>query len=504
MFHTHTVSGIVISFALFIIFYAGAIALFRDELAQWENPEYRLEHVDAKDINYDKVYDAAIKKIPDIDLSERIIIQPPNSHRPVLAVSGKRKVFEEIKNFTSYIDPTTYEVQVLDRSKTTMANTIYQVHYFRQIPVIGRYLSGLVGLFLVFAVFTGVLTHWKNIVQKFYGLTIKGKWKQIWTNSHISLGFLTIPIQLIYGITGGLLCLNAFLLGPSAFLLFKGDTNEIIKLVSPSAVIKYDKEAIKIDGTGNFNDAFTDVITKYPNTEVRNILANNFGKEDGTITINVNDHKTLKGTNGYVYSYKDGHLMYGGDSQERTYVEATYTTLRKLHYVTYGGIFLKIIYFILAMIVCYIILSGVMIWQIARDNKKYTDKQRKFHHWVTKSYLAVTLSMFPAVGIIFLANKLIPLSVENRISYVNTTFFTGWLVLIILGLFLGNFHKINRSYLFLGSLFGLMIPLVNGIVTGDWLWKTLINNQYYVFGVDLTWLFISISGFIIYKFLKNK
>jgi len=35
LFHTHTVSGIVISFALFVIFYAGAFSLFRDELYRW-------------------------------------------------------------------------------------------------------------------------------------------------------------------------------------------------------------------------------------------------------------------------------------------------------------------------------------------------------------------------------------------------------------------------------------------------------------------------------------
>ena len=37
MFHTHTVAGIVISFALFVIFYAGAFSLFRHDVAQWEN-----------------------------------------------------------------------------------------------------------------------------------------------------------------------------------------------------------------------------------------------------------------------------------------------------------------------------------------------------------------------------------------------------------------------------------------------------------------------------------
>ena len=41
-FNTHTVSGIVISIALYVIFFAGAFALFKGEIQIWEegkNPE---------------------------------------------------------------------------------------------------------------------------------------------------------------------------------------------------------------------------------------------------------------------------------------------------------------------------------------------------------------------------------------------------------------------------------------------------------------------------------
>lgn len=51
LFHTHTVAGIVISFALFVIFYAGAFSLFRHEIAQWENPDMRQEVIE--DFDYD-------------------------------------------------------------------------------------------------------------------------------------------------------------------------------------------------------------------------------------------------------------------------------------------------------------------------------------------------------------------------------------------------------------------------------------------------------------------
>ena len=36
LFHTHTISGIIISALLYIIFFAGSFSFFRDEIVNWE------------------------------------------------------------------------------------------------------------------------------------------------------------------------------------------------------------------------------------------------------------------------------------------------------------------------------------------------------------------------------------------------------------------------------------------------------------------------------------
>jgi hypothetical protein len=235
------------------------------------------------------------------------------------------------------------------------------------------------------------------------------------------------------------------------------------------------------------------------------MYTNNFGKEDGTIGVRVDDGRGIAGDGIFVYSLKSGELLEAIEPETRPYAKGAFGVLIKLHYATFGGIFLKIIYFILAMITCYIIISGVMIWRTARDNKKYTDKQRRFHHRVTKVYLAICLSMFPALGLIFMANKLIPMEMGDRVFYVNAVFFLGWLLLSLVGLFWNNYRKLNRNYLLLGSLLALLIPLVNGLVTGDWIWNTIQNGQYYVFSVDMTWLIIGIFGILICKYyLKDQ
>ncbi|MEM6722290.1 MAG: PepSY-associated TM helix domain-containing protein [Bacteroidota bacterium] len=500
MFHTHTVSGIVISFVLFIIFYAGAYALFMDELSQWENPNARIDYVDAGDFDYDKALTIIHEKVPNLDFTKNIGITTPTASNPLPTFNGFKTLENgESKRFYAHINPNTYEIDMFDHAKTHMAQTIYELHFFNQIPF-GIYIAGLAGFFFIFAIFTGLLTHWKNIVNKFYAFTTKGKWKQIWTNGHISLGLITLPFQMIYAVTGALLGLSILLLIPTAFLAYNGDTNAVLAAVRPDAVMKYDVAAKDVESQIGFNNIYTTVHEEYPAHPVTYMYSTNFGKEDGTIGVRVDDHKGISGDGTFIYSYKDGSLLSATKPDTAKYSESTLGILIKLHYATYGGIFLKIIYFILAMITCYIISSGVMIWRTARDNKKYTDKQRRFHHKVTKTYLAITLSMFPAVGLIFIANKLVPLELTNRIFYVNTTFFVGWLLLTIVGLFWNNYRVLNRNYIIIGSVLALLIPVTNGVVTGDWIWNSLVNQQLYVFSVDLTWLIIGVAGILIVKY----
>ncbi|RAV30325.1 PepSY-associated TM helix domain-containing protein [Sinomicrobium soli] len=506
MFHTHTVAGIVISFALYVIFFTGAVALFMGELYRWENPEARFESVDPDQVDYNKIYNHVKAEVQDFDTALQFGIVPPSQEYPFAYFYGTTKDANgKTERFSTNIDPRTYKVTPFKEPKTHMAQTLYELHFFHQIPLVGLYLSGLVSFFFIFVIITGLLTHWKNIINKFYAFTTKGKWKQIWTNSHISLGFITLPFQIIYAVTGALLGLSILLLAPSSFLIFDGNTTEVYKAVKPAAGFKYDRNAGNSENGIGLNAIYHKARTSYPDTKVTYLSATNFGKEDGTITVNLDDHTGISGDGTIVYSHRDGSLLKAIEPQRKSYTEGAFGVMIKLHFANFGGILLKIIYFILSMITCYIIISGVMIWRTARDNNRYTNRQRRFHHRVTKVYLAICLSMFPATALIFLANKLVPMDVAGRVAYVNAVFFLGWLGLTLLGLFWNDYRKLNRNYLFLGSILGLMVPLANGFVTGDWFWKTWIDQQYYVFSVDVTWIVIGVFGSLIWRFdLKGK
>ncbi|MEM9991309.1 MAG: PepSY-associated TM helix domain-containing protein, partial [Bacteroidota bacterium] len=168
------------------------------------------------------------------------------------------------------------------------------------------------------------------------------------------------------------------------------------------------------------------------------------------------------------------------------------------HFASFGGLFMKIVYFILSMITCFMLLAGVLLWQAARNNNKYTPKQRQFHHRVTKVYLAICLSLFPATALLFIANKLIGIEMEGRAFYVNSIFFGSWFLLTLIGWRWNDFKQLNRNYLIIGGVASLSIPLANGIVTNDWIWTSFTEEDWYVFSVDITWLFTGATAFLIW------
>ncbi|MEM6770830.1 MAG: PepSY-associated TM helix domain-containing protein, partial [Bacteroidota bacterium] len=283
---------------------------------------------------------------------------------------------------------------------------------------------------------------------------------------------------------------------PSALILFGGDTQAVTAAVRPSAAMQFSDSAAVADFSGAPN-LIAEAQSHYPDLHLRNIRFNNYGKEDGIMSLYFDDERTITGRAEVVYRVATEEVVFETGPGNATYADSVIATIGRLHFATYGGLGLKVMYFILALLTCFMIMGGVLLWQAARDKRSYTDKERRFHHRVTKANLAVCLGLIPAVPVIFLLNKLIPMDMAGRTTYVEVGFFVGWLLLIIAGLRWDQYRRINRNYLIVGGFLSLAVPVVNGLVTGDWVWSTLLGDLPYVGGVDLFWIGVGVISLLI-------
>ena len=504
IFHTHTVSGIVISVALYVIFFAGSFSFFRDEIVNWERNQV-VEATDHMQFNVDSLLDSISRKHDlngrDVELKkyyreQQVGVSLSASKDSLAPEEAKTAQFFYIntKNFkeNSYLE------------SYTLGEFLYRLHFLAQVPYpIGYYLSGFVALFFLFAIITGVIIHWKKIITNFYVFRPLEKLKTMWTDAHTTLGMVGLPFQFVYAVTGALFMIKLLLVAPSVMILYNGDQDKLyddLGYVHPTFEPANKKLETKIS-VSNFMD---NTLKKWDDFQISEVHIFNYN--DDNMHVLLNGHlaysNDFNGVGEVIYKARTGKIVSSKNPiQNQSYVEAVKNILYRIHYGDYGGLALKIVSMLLGFITCFVILSGVMIWLVARDKKNLPDKKRRFNERVVQIFLAICLSMYPITALSFIAVKVMnPTSLE----FIYSFYFIGWLLLALFFFFKKNNDFTNSYAILLGSFFGLLVPFSNGVITGNWLWITATNGNNSAFIVDLIWLALSILGFFIVFKIKKK
>ncbi|WP_108868774.1 PepSY-associated TM helix domain-containing protein [Aquimarina aquimarini] len=514
-FNTHTVSGIVISVGLFVCFFAGAFALFQTNINKWEANAKNKEKLT---VDYEKTLTTIKKKGYVMDGRTFFIQMMDNPlpfimviSRPLRAEKNTNTQKKEQKNYSEAkveangpisvkIDPDTYQIvdQYSAESTEYLGTFLYHLHYFDQIPKVGLYISGLVSLFFLFAIITGTIIHWKKIVSNFFTFRLKASIKNLWSDAHVALGIIGLPFQFMYAVTGALFGLVILVLLPSTIVLFGGDQGKLLEYIAPAyktfdmanethlerpninQLIQNARKELHIDDTvlasvnvSNYNDKNAHIMAEFRVKKEGNFY------DDAYIT----------------YRLRDGKIVEKKMPETHPYKSSVLHTVRKLHFAQFGGYLVKTIYFLLSLITCFVILSGVMLWLEARNNKMY-EKKKKFNTAIGAIYLGASMGLFPAIAFFFCITKIIPLDIENRFGLMSNAFFLFWLAYTLYAFISKDFHKINKHALILAGILGIAIPFLNGLQSGLWFWTSLQSNYIDSFFIDISWLLLGVISLI--------
>jgi uncharacterized iron-regulated membrane protein len=490
-FHTHTVSGIVISVILFVIFFAGSFSFFKDDITNWERGETAPI---SKQINLN--YDEALKVLDSTyDLHGRKITlsQPYNVNNVAAYLEASKDSLASKKGKEGqflYLNNSTYKTSTYVESYN-LGEFIYRLHFLAQIPYpVGYYLSGFIALFFLFAIVTGVLLHWKKIVSSFYVFRPKEKLKTWWTDAHTSLGMLGLPFQFVYAVTGAFFMIKLLMVAPSVQFLYQGDQEKLYK------ELEYRSDDFPIENKEltkafSINEMVAATKKNWKDFNISRVEIQNYGDANMHVQVEgeIDYGKKFTGIGKIVYKVATDEVVFKKDPlAQSSYLESVKNILYRIHFGDYGGYGLKIISFILGILSCFVIISGVMIWLVARDKKNMPEKKRRFNEGVVRYYLAICLSMFPVTAFTFIVAKLwYPLGQDNMYA----VYFISWLLLSLFFVFKKNNSFTNRFCLLSGSILGFLIPIANGIKTGNWFWITFSNHQFQMCFVDVFWIILS-------------
>jgi uncharacterized iron-regulated membrane protein len=503
-FHTHTVSGIVISVVLFVIFFAGSFSFFRDDINNWERNE---STAITKEIQLD--YNTALKKLEkEYVLHGRNVTISKNSNERRVAVymEGTKDTLAPAKQKEGsffYLDTKTFKTFTYEQSYS-LGEFLYRLHFLAQIPYpVGYYLSGFIALFFLFAIITGVLLHWKKIVSNFYIFRPKEKLKTLWTDAHTALGMIGLPFQFVYAVTGAFFMIKLLIVAPAVMTLYKGDQDKLYKELEYSDP-EYKFENKKLATPFNIDGLVAKAKSNWKDFEITRVFIQNYGDANMHVVVEgeMLSHKKFTGIGKVIYRIADGkEIAKKNPVTQNNYLDVVKNVLYKIHFGDYGGYALRIVSFVLGIITCFVIISGVMIWLVARQKNNLPEKKRRFNAAVVRIYLAICLSMYPITALAFIVTKIFyPLSQNNLFA----VYFGGWLILAIFFILKKNDDFTNKFCLISGSILGFLIPITNGIVSGNWFWNSFMHNQIQVFFIDVFWIVLASLTLYVAYHLKPK
>jgi len=502
LFNLHTVSGIVISVALYVIFFAGSFSFFRDEIVAWERNEQALnednlpQDIDQILTHLDEKY---VLEGRDVNLktyyAERAIAVNLSASKDSLAPEkAKQAAF-------FYIDPVSLEEQSYTDAYS-LGEFLYRLHFFAQIyyPV-GYYLSGFVAFFFLFAIITGVLVHWKKIVSNFYTFRPWAKLKTLWTDAHTALGILGLPFQFILAVTGAFFMLKALLVAPSVLSLYHGDQAQLYKDLEYDIPV-YEFTHQPIQALPSINTYIEKTQQEWKDYDLNEVAIHNYGDANMQVTLNgkLDYQSKFNAPGSIVYTPSTSEQRIVKDPyQPASYLDAVKNVMFRLHFGDYGGYFLRIVSFILGILSCIVIISGVLIWLVARDRKNLPEKKRKFYNRVARIYMAICLSMYPVTAAAFIAVKV---NQGAGQSFLYWFYFLLWAVLSVFLILKKDLKYMSDFCLLSGGILAFLIPICNGIFSQAWFWQTFAQGHVQIAFIDVSWIVLAIISF--FAFAKSK
>ncbi|MXV37896.1 hypothetical protein GO491_04270 [Flavobacteriaceae bacterium Ap0902] len=240
----------------------------------------------------------------------------------------------------------------------------------------GRYeyiLAGFVSFFFLIVLLTGIYIHWDKMISYFYVFRATAKWKAVWTDSHITMGFISLPFQLIYAITGCTLLLSgSFFVDPAIDYLYSKDRDAYYKNTEVTSPIELSLAQGCLNNDFSINQLNAKAKELQPDLIWSKLKFNHIHNKNMTVEFvgHLLYKKDISSQGLIKFKVENGEILDQIKPEKSfSYTVTVNNILDRLHFGDFGGYPLKIIFMILGFLSCYVIISGVMIWYVARDKK---------------------------------------------------------------------------------------------------------------------------------------
>ncbi len=439
----HSWAGVVGSLLLYIMFAAGALVLFHHELELWEEPVHQRAAPSERAVEplLAQAYralrrgedwrepptaaDADAAPAPSTPTLTAFWFFPPHQGRGEAAVAYQDHAAEW---HTAYLD---HQRGDFIHERERLAHFLYGLHYLWH-DLTGQWLytfAGVLALAFLLVVVTGVLVHLKNLKKQLHQFRPRQSRHALWADLHKVLGVLGLPFQLVWSYTGALIVLAPFVgqlfLGP----MFSGDEPRALAALNgasyqapaePGAWLRGDKDAPARGVLGlPLDELLARARAKVPTMDIDAVQIVYPGFAHGYVEISgVDAASTPRGRTAVTLRSATGEDVSPTGAERNAAADTARRWVRGLHEAKLGGLGTRVLLFLLTLAGCATILSGNALWLVRRED----EAPRRSYRVLAKLTAGVGAGLWVAIGVMLVASRALPWSLEGRGSIEEALF----------------------------------------------------------------------------------
>lgn len=347
----HSAIGVTLSAFLFIICLSGIFMVFEDELRIWEQKgEPRVEALTPAGVQ--KIANRALAR--DKNTGSLILYLPTPEVARARVVTGEKAHYANA------------EGELVVEAHYPWQDFLLYLHYFLHLPTtFGMLIVSALGVFLFSMSITGVLAH-RNIFKEAFTFRLSVTEHLEKADLHNRLSVWTAPFHIAISLTGAIIGLAALIsLGVGA-LKYNGDSDRVMRNIYGAKPAAGSTPA----PMGNIDKSLIYMKEHYPNFPPNIIIVYEPGTENQQIQIYAQHTRRLIYAERYNFDGAGNFIETVGNA-DGYWGQQVYDSMYKIHFGSFGGLIIKIIYGVLGTALLIIIAAGMNVYFLKRRNKGY-------------------------------------------------------------------------------------------------------------------------------------
>ncbi|QRN97755.1 PepSY domain-containing protein [Archangium violaceum] len=406
----HAWAGVIASLFLFVIFFCGVFALFREELEVWQEPALHVAPPHGQPPSFDALL-ARVKQLGPMPRGSHVGFLPHEETRFVTAY-----LFEPEGTRELWLDPVTGTVL---SGRSRLSSELYWMHFFYRVPW-GMELTGVVSVAMLVVLVSGLVIHLKDLRQQWWRFRPELKLRFSSSDAHKVLGVFGLPFTAMLGWTGAVLCLAALAGQGFTATVFDGNPNRVTELrgyAQPTRAAT-GREAPML----SLDELVSRARAAVPGAEGTPRYVDLQLQGDANAWAGIYFQMAPLGADHFAFMDAVSGTPFGTSAEYSTPTFFLERVFFDLHAAHYAGLLLKPLYALLALAMCAVLITGNLIWLERRDAHRA--------HWgnrlLERLTVGVSAGLAFASSVYFTANRALPWDAARRGDWEFGLFLGAW------------------------------------------------------------------------------